>query len=176
MDVLNESFGSNPFPDVTSLDCDEAVQRGRRQGGRDGHGFQRRRRLHQHHRLARHRPERHLAWAPRPRSASTLRRTTPPRATSRPRGWLNDNISSLSSGGYNETGGTIDLVAPGDLGFASCDASAIFAGARTSWVKPSIVEEAGGTSQSSPLTAGAAALVIEAYRKSHHGASPSPRW
>jgi hypothetical protein len=89
-------------------------------------------------------------------------------------GWLNDNISSLSSGGFNESGRTVDLVAPGDIAFASCDASTFFAGCVNFQENSSDIEESGGTSLSSPLTAGAAALVIEAYRKTHSGASPSP--
>jgi Subtilase family len=39
---------------------------------------------------------------------------------------------------------------------------------------PASLEQFGGTSQSTPLTAGAAALVIEAYRNTHKGATPAP--
>lgn len=90
------------------------------------------------------------------------------------KGWLDNNISGLSSGGFDQHGGTVDVVAPGDLNWALCSPSPQFLSCTNFAGKPSSVELTGGTSQASPLTAGTAALVIQAYREGHHGRSPSP--
>jgi hypothetical protein len=90
-------------------------------------------------------------------------------------GWLNDNITSLSSGGFTQAGTTVDMVAPGDSSFASCTPNVARFSECTNLVgKPSPIERSGGTSQSSPLVAGAAALVIQAYEKTHGGTAPAP--
>ena len=81
------------------------------------------------------------------------------------RGWEDDNMTTLSSGGTAPNGSTVDLVAPGYLALAAAGAGQ----------DPPLPTEAfGGTSQSAPFVSGAAADVIQAYRDSHGGASPTP--
>jgi hypothetical protein len=80
-------------------------------------------------------------------------------------GWLNDNMTTLSSGGTAPNGRVVDLVAPGYLGFAAAGPGG----------DPNLPTEAfGGTSQSAPFISGAAADVIQAYRDSHGGTTPTP--
>ncbi len=89
--------------------------------------------------------------------------------------WVSDNISGLSSGGITQAARTPDLVAPGDLGWALCTPDlSLYSECTSDSGDPSSIQNFGGTSQSSPLTAGAAALVIEAYERSHHGVRPAP--
>jgi hypothetical protein len=88
---------------------------------------------------------------------------------------VDNNISSLSSGGYNQAGNTVDLVAPGDLNWALCSAdNAMFVDCTNENGAGSAIELSGGTSESSPLTAGAAADVIQAYASTHNGNDPTP--
>jgi hypothetical protein len=93
-------------------------------------------------------------------------------------GFINNNISGFSSSGFAQKNGrTVDAVAPGDLGWALCSTNqTLFFECSTdaAGFGPSPIEVFGGTSESSPLTAGEAALVIQAYRSTHGGNDPSP--
>jgi hypothetical protein len=133
-----------------------------------------------------------MADRSRPVGPAAMPRCAAPRATvSGPRGhqplrhaldWAmeHDPDSGLSSSGFSLSGGnTVDLVAPGDLNWVVCSTSSQFvdpaSGVCTNengdaspfWLS-------GGTSESSPLTAGAAADVIQAYASTHGGTDPSP--
>lgn len=79
-------------------------------------------------------------------------------------GWENNNLSGLSSGGFTEGQKGPNLIAPGDLNWDSCNPAPGEFDACIS----------GGTSEAAPLTSATAALVIQAYRKTHGGATPSP--
>jgi hypothetical protein len=89
--------------------------------------------------------------------------------------WADSNISALSSSGFTNFGRTVDVVAPGEADWALCTPdTSRFASCTNFRGAPSPIEPFGGTSQSAPLTAGVAALVIAAYRSTHQGANPSP--
>lgn len=80
-------------------------------------------------------------------------------------GWENNNMTTLSSGGTAPNGRVVDLVAPGYLGLAA---------AGVGQDPPLPTEAFGGTSQSAPFVSGAAADVIQAFRDTHGGNSPTP--
>jgi subtilisin family serine protease len=88
--------------------------------------------------------------------------------------WLDNGIAPFSSSGISQAGRTIDLVAPGNDDWAAC--APAFSGCTdfNAPPKPTDLLLFGGTSESAPITAGAAALVIQTYRNSHHGRTPTP--
>jgi len=82
------------------------------------------------------------------------------------KGWEDDNMTTLSSGGTAPNGRVVDLIAPGYLALAAAGAG------QTPLPLPT--EAFGGTSESAPFVSGAAADVIQAYRDTHAGATPTP--
>jgi hypothetical protein len=83
------------------------------------------------------------------------------------KGWLDDNMTTLSSGGTTPQNDVVDLAAPGYLALAVAGL--------TQQPSPALPTEAfGGTSESAPFISGAAADVIQAYRDTHGGATPTP--
>lgn len=91
-------------------------------------------------------------------------------------GYVDNNISPGSSAGFAQSRArTVDVVAPGDAGWALCSTNtSLFTGCIDLRGNPSPIEGFGGTSESAPLVAGEAALVIQAYRSTHGGQSPTP--
>lgn len=92
-------------------------------------------------------------------------------------GWENNNIGADSTSGINEYGPrTMDLVAPADAvwGLCSTDTSRFFAcGDPDNGSSPGITELSTTASSAAEVT-GVAALVMQAYAKTHNGTMPSP--
>ncbi|WP_416971719.1 S8 family peptidase [Streptomyces sp. 4F14] len=83
-------------------------------------------------------------------------------------GGVSDNIAALSSGGTTIDNKLVDLVAPGAYDFAACTPGALWTGCTLP------TQIFGGTSQSAPFVAGAAADVVQAYEAAHGGTRPAP--
>jgi hypothetical protein len=93
-----------------------------------------------------------------------------------PGGWENNNISALSSGGINEFNPrTMDVVAPGDSTWSLCstDTSRFFACFDPNNGSSPGIADVPSTAASAAEVAAVAALVQQAYAKTHGGALPS---
>jgi hypothetical protein len=90
-------------------------------------------------------------------------------------GWENNNISSLSSSGINEFDPrTLDVVAPGDIVDALCgtNTTQFFGCTDANNGSAQGLVQVGSTAAAAGEVSGVAALVMEAYAKTHHGVMP----
>ena len=174
VDVLNESFGGNPFPDNSndpiSLANDAAIRAGVVVVVSTGDGG----------------PTGTVGSPATSSDVISSGATTQFRLYAQTgygdqvlaKGVVSDNISGFSSAGFAQaTARIVDTVAPGDLGWALCSTNTALYTDCIDFNVPANstpIQDFGGTSESSPLTAGAAALVIQAYRSTHGGADPTP--
>ncbi len=172
--VLNESFGANPFPDTGSLDLDKmandaAVKAGVTVTVSTGDAGVT-------NTIGSPATDPKVISA----GASTTYRSFAQSdiggfGVKGVTGWISNNISGLSSAGFAQDASTVDVVAPGDSNWALCTPKpAKFSDCTDFEDRPAAIELTGGTSESAPLTAGVAALVIQAYAKTHGGHHPSP--
>jgi hypothetical protein len=172
VDVINESFGGNPYPDnendPISLANAAAVKAGVTVTVSSGDAG-----------------SNNTLGSPSTESgviavgATTqfrLYAQTGQGAQSLATGYTDNNISAFSSGGFASlTPRTVDVVAPGMDGWALCSTNTnLYQDCLDYNGNPAPIEDFGGTSESAPLTAGEAALVIQAYRSTHGGKDPSP--
>jgi len=174
VDVINESFCLNKFPDVTSTDLielanDAAVKAGVTVTVASGDAGVT-------NTISSPATDPHVISVGATTTYRSYAQTGFADITARGvKGWIDNNISGLSSGGFTQTGKTVDVVAPGDLNWALCTPKPrLFFGCEDFKGHRSPVELEGGTSEAAPLTAGVAALVIQAYEQGHHGQRPTP--
>jgi subtilisin family serine protease len=175
VNVLNESFGGNPLPDTqndpVALADEAAIAAGVTVvvSSGDSGPF---------NNIGSPATGRSVIAAGGTTTYQVYRQTTRYGTQLVPGGWLDNNITALSSAGTTEFNpGTVSVVAPGDRGWSLCSSN-------TAEFKrcadidhgssPPPIWAAGGTSASAPETSGTAALVIQAYARTHGGVMPSP--